>query len=96
MTRRTFSRVAGVGAEVVASFLLLGGLAGWLVVLIKKNSIELSAARERAQAMEEINRQQQSIAHAERLQELGVMTSGIAHEFNNLLTPIMGQSMLLL
>jgi len=46
--------------------------------------------------MEEINRQQQSLYHTERLQQLGVMTSGIAHEFNNLLTPVMGQSLLLL
>ena len=46
--------------------------------------------------MEEINRQQQSLAHTERLQQLGVMTGGIVHECNNLLTPIMGQSMLLL
>ena len=46
--------------------------------------------------MEEINRQQQSLYHTERLQQLGVMTSGIVHEFNNMMTPVMGQSLLLL
>lgn len=92
----TFSHVAKVGTLVVCGFLLLVGLACWLIYINKNSALELAVARERAENMEEINRQQLSIAHAERLQELGIMTSGIAHEFNNLLTPIMGQSMLLL
>lgn len=32
------------------------------------------------------------ISHQQRLQVIGTMTGGIAHEFNNLLTPIMGYS----
>ena len=32
----------------------------------------------------------ETIAHQQRLQIMGTMTGGIAHEFNNLLTPIMG------
>ncbi|MDT4761257.1 ATP-binding protein [Sphaerochaeta sp. PS] len=35
------------------------------------------------------------IFHQQRLQNIGTMTSGIAHEFNNLLTPIMGYSALM-
>jgi signal transduction histidine kinase/ActR/RegA family two-component response regulator len=38
---------------------------------------------------------EQMIFHQQRLQSIGTMTSGIAHEFNNLLTPIMGYSALM-
>ena len=34
------------------------------------------------------------LAHHQRLEMIGTMTSSIAHEFNNLLTPIMGYSIL--
>ena len=89
--------------EITVVFLLiLGGVALLLFlsarisVLNRQNRLELETVRERMELMEEISRQQQSLAHTERLQQLGVMTSGIVHEFNNLLTPIMGNSMLLL
>jgi signal transduction histidine kinase len=36
------------------------------------------------------------MAHHQRLEMIGTLASGIAHEFNNLLTPIMGYSMLTL
>ena len=36
----------------------------------------------------------QALAHHQRLELIGTMTSGIAHEFNNMLTPIMGYSIL--
>ena len=76
--------------------LILLLIAASIIVYSRRNAMELAAVRERADLMEEINRQQQSLAHGERLQQLGVMTSGIVHEFNNLLTPIMGQCLLLL
>ena len=46
--------------------------------------------------MEELNRQTQKLAHHQRLEIIGTLTSSIAHEFNNLLTPIMGNSMMAL
>ena len=46
--------------------------------------------------MEELNRQTQEFAHHQRLELMGTLTSGIAHEFNNLLAPIMGYSILIL
>ena len=46
--------------------------------------------------MDELIRKQQQLAHHQRLETLGTMTSSIAHEFNNLLTPIMGYSMMAL
>ena len=71
-------------------------LFAWFMVRNRRSAIQMKALKEKAELMEEINRQQQSLQHNERLQQLGVMTSGIAHEFNNLMTPIMGQSLLLL
>ncbi len=43
-----------------------------------------------------MHRSEQSIAHQQRLQIMGTMTGGIAHEFNNFLTPIMGYAELLM
>ncbi|MEG0751154.1 MAG: ATP-binding protein [Oscillospiraceae bacterium] len=51
---------------------------------------------EKNRVMEELNRRTQKLAHHQRLQTIGVMTSSIAHEFNNLLTPIMGYSIMTL
>lgn len=57
---------------------------------------ELEVLKEKNHAMEELNRKTQEITHHQRLEMIGTLTSGIAHEFNNLLTPIMGYSMLAL
>lgn len=76
--------------------LILFFVAAWILVMNRRDRLELRAVKERADLMEDINRQQQGLAHTERLQQLGIMTSGIVHEFNNMLTPIMSQSMLLL
>lgn len=81
--------------EILGALILVFFVA-WTMVQNRRSDLELSAVRERADLMEEVNRQQQSLYHTERLQQLGVMTSGIVHEFNNMLTPVMGQSMLLL
>ena len=57
---------------------------------------EAEELRARNEAMEELNRQTRELAHHQRLETLGTLTSSIAHEFNNLLTPIMGYSMMAL
>ena len=43
-----------------------------------------------------MHRSEENIAHQQRLQIMGTMTGGIAHEFNNFLTPIMGYAELLM
>jgi signal transduction histidine kinase len=93
---RTLNDVAWIILLELGGAVLLMVLATWIMVLNRRDALELRAVREKAELMEEINRQQQSLAHTERLQQLGVMTSGMVHEFNNMLTPIMSQSMLLL
>ena len=57
---------------------------------------ELALLQEKNAAMEALNRKNQELAHHDRLQTIGTLTSSIAHEFNNLLTPIMGYSILVL
>lgn len=57
---------------------------------------EVEILQEKNTAMEELNRQTQEFAHHQRLELMGTLTSGIAHEFNNLLAPIMGYSILVL
>lgn len=57
---------------------------------------ELELLRKKNLYMEELNRKTQEMAHHQRLEMIGTLTSGIAHEFNNLLTPIMGYSMMTL
>lgn len=44
----------------------------------------------------EMHQSEELIAHQQRLQIMGTMTGGVAHEFNNLLTPIMGYADLLM
>ena len=48
------------------------------------------------ESVEKLTRQTQELAHHQRLETIGTLTASIAHEFNNLLTPIMGYSMLAL
>ncbi len=93
---QTLRQVTTVTFFELAGLLVLVILIAALFITNRKNALEMAVLKEKNEMMEELNRQQQSLAHTERLQQLGVMTSGIAHEFNNLLTPIMGQSMLLL
>ena len=47
-------------------------------------------------ALDELNRTQRQIIQQERLSALGQMASGIAHDLNNTLTPILGFSRVLL
>lgn len=92
----TLEEVTWIILMEIGGALILFLVAAWILVMNRRDRLELQAVKERADLMEEINRQQQSLEHTERLQQLGVMTSGIVHEFNNMLTPIMSQSMLLL
>lgn len=57
---------------------------------------EADALRAKNEAMEALNQQIRQLAHHQRLETIGTLTSSIAHEFNNLLTPIMGYSLMAL
>ena len=60
---------------------------------IEKENISLKQMNEE---LERLNQEEERMAEQQRLSLIGTMTSGIAHEFNNLLTPIMGYSAMIL
>ena len=62
----------------------------------QKSAAEIIYLRELNSLLEEVHQSEENIAHQERLQIMGTMTGGIAHEFNNFLTPIMGYAELLM
>lgn len=57
---------------------------------------ELQIMQEKNDSMSLQNQELKELAHRQRLETIGTLTSGVAHEFNNLLTPIMGYSILTL
>ena len=57
---------------------------------------EAEALRNKNDAIAKLIRQTRDLAHHQRLETIGMLTSSIAHEFNNLLTPIMGYSVMTL
>lgn len=44
------------------------------------------------QTLEELHHSREQVRHYQKLQTIGALAGGIVHEFNNLLTPIMGYS----
>lgn len=94
-------RITAVYTMVCGSMVVVG--IGILLILflhiIRRNARiqkEADLLRRRNEAMEALNEKTQQLAHHQRLEIIGTLTSSIAHEFNNLLTPIMGYSMLAL
>ncbi len=77
----------------------LGALGARLLMKMGKSvriRKEAGVIRRKNEAAEALNQQLQQMAHHQRLEIIGTLTSSIAHEFNNLLVPIMGYSMLAL
>lgn len=63
---------------------------------LMKTSKEKRKLKEKNEKMEKLLQQTKELAHHQRLETIGTLTASIAHEFNNLLTPIMGYSMMAL
>ena len=91
----------------VFQLLSYGGLAvlGVMVLIIlsirlvwekRHTDRELERLRQRNAETQRLLETTKELAHHQRLETIGTMTSSIAHEFNNLLTPIMGYSILTL
>lgn len=76
---------------------LLSGFAA--IILLRHNrraDRELQALTEKNIQTQMLLEKTQTLAHHQRLETIGTLASSIAHEFNNLLTPIMGYSILTL
>lgn len=87
------------------SLLFIGGMVMFLIMFAymgklfwqqRKAGHEIESLKALNEKLEEIHKGQEMIAHQQRLQVMGTMTGGIAHEFNNFLTPIMGHAELLM
>lgn len=57
---------------------------------------EAEALQRKNTQIQALNEQVRQLNHHQRLELIGTLTSSIAHEFNNLLTPIMGYSLMAL
>ena len=57
---------------------------------------EAQALQRKNEEMERMTKNYRELAHHQRLETIGTLTASIAHEFNNLLTPIMGYSLMAL
>ena len=66
--------------------------------ILRQRSIESEnlSLKQMNEELERLNQEEERMAEQQRLSLIGTMTSGIAHEFNNLLTPIMGYSAMIL
>lgn len=86
--------------------LIFGGVALVLVLFMfqmfrlqerdRRSATEINDLKTLNQTLEELHRSEESLAHGQRLQMMGTLTGGIAHEFNNFLTPITGYADLIM
>ncbi|MFQ9704312.1 MAG: hypothetical protein ACLR0U_23930 [Enterocloster clostridioformis] len=84
-----------VFSGIMGAVLLMVAYMFRLVLQRKKDTEQIAYLTELNRLLEEMHQSEEAIAHQQRLQIMGTMTGGIAHEFNNLLTPIMGYAELL-
>lgn len=98
-----WSPMRSLAARLVCSSGLVAAGFVLLVILLIRTSgksrryrQELAAVQAKAEAVEALNRKTAQLAHHQRLEMIGTLTSSISHEFNNLLSPIMGYSLMAL
>lgn len=87
------------GLLALALFLLFALFTTSLYRLQKKHQrLEMKAQylKDLNDTLEELSESREQIRHYQKLQSIGALAGGVAHEFNNLLTPILGYSELLL
>lgn len=93
---KSFQKVMFVFGFIV---LLLAAVLFYISSLLsrnQRNAVKIAALKEVNGALEELHRSEESLAHSQRLQLMGTLTGGIAHEFNNFLTPITGYADLIM
>lgn len=96
-----WSPMRSMAAHLVCSAgLMAAGLVLLVILLIRTSGKsrryrqELAVVQAKAEAVEALNRKMAQLAHHQRLEMIGTLTSSISHEFNNLLSPIMGYSLM--
>ncbi|MDD3404410.1 MAG: ATP-binding protein [Hespellia sp.] len=91
-----FTKIGVIFSGFFLVILCFLGVFSYLAFQKKKNQEEIEYLRDLNQVLEETKQSEEVITHQQRLQIMGTMTGGIAHEFNNMLTPIMGYADMLL
>ena len=81
---------------ILLGMLLVMSYIGSLSAENRKAAREMKRLQQKQEALEKINDQTRQLAHHQRLETIGTLTSSISHEFNNLLTPIMSYSLMTL
>ncbi|HJC48679.1 MAG TPA: response regulator [Candidatus Lachnoclostridium pullistercoris] len=90
-TETSGMRHLGLLAVVICALILTGG------AIIhhqrrerQKLKMETKYLRDMNRTLEELHRSQEQIRHYQKLTTIGMLAGGIVHEFNNLLTPVIG------
>lgn len=91
-----FTKLALVFAGIMAAILMMAFYMVRLILQKKRDTEEIAYLQELNRILKSMHQSEERIAHQQRLQIMGTMTGGIAHEFNNLLTPIMGYADLMM
>ncbi|WP_319370062.1 ATP-binding protein [uncultured Ilyobacter sp.] len=85
---------------IAAVIILIFSWVVFLTVRMIKNKeayeMETNYLREINKSTEELRKKDAELHHRRKLETIGTLTGGIAHEFNNVLTPIMGYSEMIL
>lgn len=93
---RGFMGIGTIFLGFAVVIILFLAVVGYMFIQSRKNQEEIEYLKDLNQVLEETKQSEEVITHQQRLQIMGTMTGGIAHEFNNMLTPIMGYADILL
>ena len=85
--------IIGIGIFFLGVFSLMNGLVEAESVH-ERQTTEIEELKDKNILMQGQMDEMRELEHSQRLELLGSMTSGISHEFNNLLTPIMAYSLM--
>lgn len=98
-----YQPVARSFRKMARMFCVIAGIMALLTLLLfhlqkknNRNAARITALQEVNTALEELHRSEEFLQHGQRLQLMGTLTGGIAHEFNNFLTPITGYADLIM
>ena len=92
----TALRLIGCGGMIITGVLLLILMVIRLARLNSRHNKQLQKLTRLNEETQQLLEKTKALAHHQRLETIGTLTASIAHEFNNLLTPIMGYSILTL